>query len=206
MANANDHLRRTFLAGIFAAVPVAATIFIIWYIETRTREAIYPLVGRNIPFIGMVLAVLLIYLIGLLVTSLIGKYLINVIDRILSRLPGLRDIYRVWKQIALTPAGSMGMWAKVVLVRDETGSMRFLGFTNGEPVPGDTKTWCVFVPNYPNPIAGRLYFVPSDQCLPLDMSVDEAFKAIISGGNYLPKDIGQSISASRPTAVAAPEL
>jgi uncharacterized membrane protein len=192
-------MRRTFLAGVFAAVPIAVTAIVIWYIESRTRDVVASITGRNIPFLGVGLSIVLIYLAGLLVTSLVGQYILGSLDRFLSRLPGLRDLYRIWKQVALTPAGTLGMFAKVILVRDETGSLYYLGFSSGHPIPGDDNTFCVFVPNYPNPIAGRIYFVPANLCLTLDMSVDEAFKAIVSGGNYLPDIIGQALTTKRLT-------
>jgi uncharacterized membrane protein len=197
MGRINAHLRRTFFAGAFAAVPIAITAIVIWYIETRTREVVVTVTGRNVPFLGVGLAVVLIYLAGLLVTSFIGQFILGIVDRILSRLPGLREVYRTWKQVALTPAGTLGIYASVVLVRDETGSLYYLGFSSGQPIPGDTNTLCVFVPNYPNPVVGRIYFVPASLCMTLDMTVDEAFKAIVSGGNYLPEAIGQSLQASR---------
>jgi uncharacterized membrane protein len=202
MAAVNTHLRRMFLAGVFAAVPIAITAIIVWYIETQTRQVMVSLTGRNIPFLGVVLAVVLIYLAGVLVSSLIGQYILNTVDRLLIKLPGLGDIYRVWKQVALTPAGTLGMYARVVLVRDETGSLYYIGFTSGQPIPGDTDTVCVFVPNYPNPVVGRLYFVPASLCLTLDTTVDEAFKAIVSGGNYLPETIGRALNEKRQLAAA----
>lgn len=185
------------LAGVFAAVPVAVTAVIIWYVETRTRDVVVTLTGRNVPFLGVAIAVAMLYLAGVLVTSIIGQYLLNTIDRLLVKLPGLGDVYRAWKQVALTPAGSLGIYAKVVMVRDETGSLHYIGFSSGQPIPGDSETWCVFVPNYPNPVVGRIYFVPAAQCVTLDASVDEAFKAIVSGGNYLPESIGRALSERR---------
>lgn len=206
MGRVNAHLRRTFFAGVFAAVPIAVTAILIWYVESKTREVVLAITNRNIPFLGVALSVILIYLAGLLVTSLIGQYFLGMVDRILSRLPGLREVYRVWKQVALTPAGSLGVYANVVLVRDETGSLYYLGFSSGQPIPGDTSTLCVFVPNYPNAVTGRIYFVPSSLCITLDMSVDEAFKAIVSGGNYLPDVIGTTLRSARTRPDALPPV
>ncbi len=67
------HLRTVFLAGIFAATPLAVTIFVVWTIEAATRQPVRDLTGVNIPFVGVVLAIVLIYLLGVVVTSLIGK-------------------------------------------------------------------------------------------------------------------------------------
>lgn len=65
-----------------------------------------------------------------------------------------------------------------------------IGFTNGKPIEGDEDTFCVFVPASPNPINGRLYFVHKVNCEFVDITADEAFKAILSSGNYVPSAIG----------------
>src|SRR5436190_895845 len=61
-----------------------------------------------------------------------------------------------------------------------------VGFTSGRALPGDPKNICVFLPNIPNPISGRLVIVPRNVCSPLKLSVEEAFKFQLSSGNYLP--------------------
>jgi uncharacterized membrane protein len=192
MESLQKHLRNTFLTGIFAAIPLAATAFVIWYVEKSTREPLNALFGVNIPFIGVVAALVLIYLLGLLVSSLIGKLCINLIDRLLSRIPVLRDLYQAWKHISITPGGKEGIFAKVVLIPDAGGHARTLGFTSGEGIDGDPRTTCVFVPAAPNPTSGRLYFIPLASCIFLDTSVEEAFKMILSGGNYIPSAVAKA--------------
>jgi uncharacterized membrane protein len=181
MLNLQQHLRNKFLAGIFAAIPLAATGFVIWYIEAQTRALFH----INIPFLGILLALTSIYLLGLIVTSLLGQWFLRHIDRLLGQIPGLRELYSAWKQIAINPPGSQGVYSKVVLVPDETGIMQTLGFTSGQPVAVNSDTLCVFVPAAPNPTSGRLYFVPRAQCIFLDLSIEDAFKMILSTGNYI---------------------
>src|SRR5688500_7470693 len=116
-----------------------------------------------------------------------GKWFIGLIDKALSRVPGFRQLYAAWKQVALTPGGGEGMFAQVVLLADATGATRVLGFTSGQPVGADGRTICVFVPNAPNPLQGRLFFVDRARCEVLNMSVEDAFKLILSTGNYVPE-------------------
>src|SRR3954453_5215803 len=85
------HLRNTFLAGAFAAMPIAITAFILYYVERVTRE-LFAKLGINTPFLGLILAVAGIYLLGLIVRSLVGRFFIRLIDRILSRVPVLREV------------------------------------------------------------------------------------------------------------------
>jgi uncharacterized membrane protein len=195
MGRIQVHFRNKMVAGALAAIPVAVTVFILWYVDSRAR-AIF---GVEYPFVGILIAIAAIYLLGLFVTSLVGQFLLGVFDALIRRIPGLRDLYRSWKQVAVTSEKQEGIFAHVVLIPDETGSMRLLGFTNGHGIAGDLATWCVFVPGSPNPTTGRLYFVLSSQCLPIDMRPQEALKLIISGGNYVPPEIGAATAASGPT-------
>jgi uncharacterized membrane protein len=195
MGRIQHHLRKTFLAGIFAAVPVAVTCFIIWYIDNRTRWISQALFHLDLPIVGVLIAVGVIYLCGLVATTLFGRFFLKLIDAILSRLPVLRQFYIAWKQIALTPGGTEGTFSKVVLIPDETGATQLMGFCSGRTIDGDQETYCVFVPAAPNPVNGRLYFVRKDRCVFIDVLPDEAFKVILSTGNYIPPAVGEAARA-----------
>lgn len=195
------HLRNTFLAGIFAAVPVVATVAVVAWVEGITRRVWVALTGWDIPFLGIVAAVAVIYLLGLLVTSLIGKWLLSLVDRLLGRIPMLRDLYAAWKQISVTPGGGEGIFGKVCLITDTFSGARTIGFTSGEPMPEDPATCCVFVPAAPNPTNGRLYFVGRDRVEMLGITPEEAFKMILSGGNYIPPGMAAPPPNPSPAAV-----
>ena len=190
------HLRNTFLAGIFAAIPIGLTCFIIWWIESKTRPAAHYVlerffhVDRDIPFLGVVLAVVGIYFAGLATTSLIGRAILQALDRLLGRVPILKQVYASWKHVALTPGGTEGIYSKVALIHDEFGHNTVLAFTNGKPVEGQTEILCVFVPATPNPVTGQLRFVRRSSCQIVDISTEEAFKVLLSGGNYVPVELG----------------
>lgn len=186
-SSVQSHLRKTFLAGIFAAIPIAVTGFVIWYVDARTRILSRQLFGVDVPFLGVALAVVGIYVLGFAVTSLLGRLMLRAADRLLTRLPLLKPVYQAWKQVALTPGE--GIFAKVVLIPDETGRMDALGFTSGTPTTPGGDTLCVFIPAVPNPTSGRLYFVRKEHCRILAISSEEAFKLILSGGSYVPPGI-----------------
>jgi uncharacterized membrane protein len=187
------HLRQTFLAGIFAVVPVAVTIFIVYWVNLKTSIITAWLFPKHpIPFVGVAVAIAAIYFTGLLATSLLGKFFLRLIDKLLIRLPGFRQLYTAWKQIALTPGGTEGVFSKVVMIPDETGGLHMLGFCNGRTIEGDQNTYCVFVPAAPNPINGRLFFVRREKCQFLDVTPEEAFKVILSTGNYVPPGVGEA--------------
>ncbi len=192
MSSLQKHLRNTFLTGIFAAAPIVVTAVVIIYVESATRQPVRDLFRINIPFVGVAIAVALIYALGLLVNSLLGRWLITVVDRVLLRMPVLKELYQAWKHISVTPGGKEGIFAKVALVQIESQRARTLAFTSGHPLDGDPTTCCVFVPAAPNPMNGRLYFVPVTDVRILELSPEEAFKVILSGGNYVPAEIARA--------------
>jgi uncharacterized membrane protein len=189
-----------FLAGILSAMPLAVTAYIIWKVDKETRAFTQAIFHVPIPFLGIVLSIIAIYLCGVLATSLLGKFFLSLLDKVLSRVPFLRQLYVPWKQIALTPGGTEGTLSRVVLIPDETGATHLLGFCSGRPLDGDANTYCVFVPGAPNPINGRLYFVHRAKCVFIDISTEEAFKVILSTGNYIPPEIGVAAKQLSPPA------
>src|ERR1700722_10197945 len=82
-------IRQTFVAGIFASVPLAVTAFIIWYVDGKTRNFLNWLLPNwpHVPGLGIVLAIALIYVVGMVTTSFLGKFFLSLIDGILMRLP-----------------------------------------------------------------------------------------------------------------------
>jgi uncharacterized membrane protein len=207
MGRIQVHFRNKLVAGALAAIPLVVTVFILWYVDSKAR-AIF---GVEYPFVGILIAVTALYLLGLFVTSLVGQFVLGLTDSVLRRLPGLRDLYRSWKQVALTTDAHDGIFAHVVLIPGDGASItRVVGFTSGRPIEGDPTMWCVFVPASPNPTSGRLFFVPSRHCVLVDMRPQEALKLIISGGSYVPAAIGAAttmqaiIEGQTTTAVTSP--
>jgi len=193
MGSLQSHLRNKLVAGLLAAIPVAVTCFIIYYVDSKSRELLHV----HTPFVGIAIALGVIYLLGVFVTSVIGQFLLRAFDRILRRVPGLRDLYRSWKQVALADT-QVGMFAHVVLVPDDAGRGCVLGFTSGHAIEGDPGLSCVFVPGAPNPTTGKLYFVPTTRCIRLEMTPQDALKLIISGGNYVPAAVGKGTVGRYP--------
>jgi len=184
------HIRNKLVAGLLAGLPVAITLVIVWYVDDKARA----LFGVKWPLLGILVTLGGLYLLGVFVTSLVGQALLRFTDSALKHIPGLRDLYRSWKQVALTTDTDEGAFSHVVLIPDETGQMKMVAFTSGRPVVGDPDTLCVFVPASPNPTSGRLFFVRREICIFLDVPVQTVLKMLISGGNYVPRGIGAAIA------------
>jgi len=189
MGHISKHVKKKFVAGLIAAIPLAITLFLVVYVDSMVQRV----VRLPYPFLGVLLSLAVIYCLGVFVTSLVGRYLLRILNRVLERIPGLRDLYRTWKQLLVTPELNSGMFAKVVLLPDESGQNYLLGFSTGRPIADGSDRMCVFVPNSPNPISGRLYFTSLKQCHFLPVSSKEALKTVVSSGNYLPAAFGASI-------------
>lgn len=195
-----SHIRNKLAVGVVSAIPVAVTAFILWYVDSKARalfEIRYPVLGLLVTLGGL-------YLLGLFITSLVGRWILSGADALLAHIPGLRALYQSWKQMAFSPEGDEGIFARVVLVPDETGKMRMMGFSTRRPIEGDPDTVCVFVPGSPNPTAGRLYFVPVRDCMVLDVPARTALKILISGGNYVPGELGRQLAAARGSGAVPP--
>ena len=189
MGNIQVHLRNKLVAGALAAIPLVVTIFILWYVDSKAR-AIF---NVDYPFVGIGIALAGLYLLGIFVTSFVGQFVLGAVDAGLRRLPGLRDLYRSWKQVALTTDTHDGIFAHVVLIPGDGGT-RLLGFSSAKGIDGDATTWCVFVPASPNPTSGRLFFVPAKRCVLVAMTTQDALKLVISGGSYVPGAVGSALA------------
>jgi len=207
LANIQSHLKKTLLTGVLSAIPLAVTIALVVYVEKMSREPVRAVLGIDIPFIGFVVAFVLIYLTGLIVSSIIGRVFLKWLDGLLLKVPILRDLYGAWKQISLTPGGSEGIYAKVVLIPD--GEHTLLAFTSGEALEGDPSRCCVYVPESPNPMSGQLRIVERSRLTELALTVEDAFKMLLSGGNFLPSKLSSGADRTpepepQPTTNASP--
>jgi uncharacterized membrane protein len=193
-----NHARNTFLAGLFAVIPLAVTGYLIYLVEINTAEITRQIFGRYVPLVGAMIVLMLVYLLGMIVRSVFGKWILRTIDRIITRIPVLKELYNAWKQISFTPGGGEGMYAKVVLI-PAGGAVRtkLMGFTSGVPCAPGSTMMPVFVPNVPNPILGRIYFVDQADIVVTPLTTDEAFKILLSSANYVPGEIVQQLNVTQ---------
>jgi uncharacterized membrane protein len=190
------HLRNKLGAGMLAAIPLIVLVAGATWIESHTRP-IADLAGLSLPGFGVILAVVGAYLLGLIVTSIVGRIFLFGLDRFLEHVPGFHHLYHAWKEVVVLSPARASMFHQVVLASSGDGKNAQIGFTSGDHVPGDPHTVCVFLPNIPNPLSGRLTLFQKSCCVPLKLSVAEAFKFLLSTGNYVPPDLeGLSVRES----------
>jgi uncharacterized membrane protein len=168
------------LTGLATLLPVGGTVLLIVFAE----RSLAPLIPDPLYFPGIALisVVVLLYLLGLTLTTMIGKWMWNLLDCGLSRLPGLGMIYQTLKQILGLDAGDGALFKAVVLVPDDSTRGTEIGLVTASEGDGDLKQLLVFVPGSPNPSQGRLLRLPADRVIATNWSVDRALKGLFSLG------------------------
>jgi uncharacterized membrane protein len=137
---------------------------------------------------------LLILLVGIIAANVMGRYFVGLFERLLYRIPLIKSIYTLFKQVADTPIGTERKgFRKVVLIEYPRRGLWAIGFvtgiTKGEVQRiTEKKVINIFLPTTPNPTSGFYILVPEEEIVQLSMTVDEAFKLIISGGMVTPPD------------------
>lgn len=194
-------IRRYFIAGLLVWVPVWVTLLVIGFLAHLLDKSLSllpaeyqpdALFGFHIPGLGIVFTLLIVFFTGVLVTNILGNKLITLGEAILNKIPIVRSIYSGSKQVMQTlfkPEGEA--FKKVLLVKfpqQEMWSVAFqtgVGFSEAHEKIGEDIV-SVFVPTTPNPTAGFLMLVHRKDTIELDMSVESAFKLIISLGVVVP--------------------
>jgi len=203
-------LRNIFLAGLLAILPVSITYILLAFVFQKADKLSQPLVHRllevvsanghleikYIPGLGVAVSILIIFLVGLFVTNVLGKRLIAMLERILHRIPLVSNIYTASKQfLEALSLSSQGNFSRVVLVEYPRRGVYSVGFVTGESkgeiqARTEKRMLNLFIPTTPNPTSGMLIMVPAEEIIPLEMTVEEGIKLVVSGGMIVP---GQEI-------------
>ncbi len=192
-------------------IPAGLTYMILSFFITRVDRAMAPVIkgvfgprGINlleewhIPGMGFLLLVLFIIGVGLFGTNFIGKKIVTIGENILHKIPVVRVIYTSIKKVVDTISlAETASFQKMVLITYPREPLKTLGIVcckTPEEIKDATgeKMLNVFVPTSPNPTTGFLFMVPEKDAVPMDMTVEEGLKMIISFGMTSPEDIGTS--------------
>ena len=175
------HLAKTFIAGIVALLPIGGTIFTFVWLEATISESWLAKQSFYFPGLGLLAIVAAVYLVGLAVSSFLGRFLWATIDKLLDRVPLAGQLYRTMKQILGYGEGKDAVFEEVVLVPARNGTGEEMGLVTGH-FDGDDNKLIVFVPGSPNPGNGRLVVLERALVRPLKISVHEALTALVSVG------------------------
>lgn len=205
--------RANFLTGLVVVAPIGLTLYLTWTIITFVDSKVVPLIpgpynprnfiGGDIPGLGVVVFLVFTALIGYMAKKVFGKQIILWGEGLVERTPVIRSIYNALKQIVETMFNQSGTsYSQAVLVEYPRSGMWTLAFvaaaTMGEidEVAGPGLV-TVFVPTAPNPTSGYLLFVPRTDLRPLEMSVEDALKMVVSAGLVTPTARADVVPAPR---------
>ena len=194
-------LRKYIIAGLLVWLPFAATIVIVKFLidlMDKTVLLLPPewqptnLLGFSIPGFGVIIALSILLLTGMLAANLFGRRFVEMWERILNRIPLVRSIYSSVKQISSTifdPSGKS--FRKVVLLEYPRKGLWSIGFLTNDTMGDelcsvDDTLVSVFIPTTPNPTSGFIIMTRKDEITELNMNVEEAFKFVISMGVIIP--------------------
>ena len=190
-------IRGYFLAGLLVIVPLGAVIFVISAILRLMDRALGVIPPKfhpetylpfKIPGLGLLLFIALVLVTGVLVKNYFGRRVVDFGEYIVSKIPLVRPLYAAVKQLILAIFGDThDAFKRVVLVEYPRKGVYSLAFvtaqTSGEiQEQMGTKMLSIFLPTTPNPTSGFFLVLPEEDTIPLTMSVEEAFKLLISGG------------------------
>ena len=173
-------------------MPIMATYWIIkilFEFLDRFAEPILILLGIKIPGLGIILTISFIFVIGLLVTNVLGRTILRWSELLVARVPIVSTIYNSIKQITGAFSGSTAKsFQKVVLIEYPRKGLWTMAFVTNESKNKDGEIFYhLFVPTTPNPTSGFYIVIRKNKTIPTGISVEESLKTIISGGMLAPK-------------------
>jgi uncharacterized membrane protein len=191
------HLKSYIFRGLLAVIPLALTAFAIKILYTtidkRITGLIAEIIGFSFPGLGVLLLVAVLYFLGLIVSNVVGQQIFGLLDRIASRVPLVRTTYNVGRQLSSTfSLPEKQVFRRAVLVQYLKPGIWTIGFVTGTIIDksnNDELLLKVFIPTPPNPISGTMVVVKESQTRNPGWSIDEALKAVISGGVIGPAEI-----------------
>lgn len=204
-----EAIRRYFAAGLLAFAPIAITLWVTIWIITRLDNLLLPkvmelLTGaeseglRMPPLVGAIFTFLVILLAGVFVRHFFGNQLVRLTENVLTRVPIARSIYGGVKQLVeaiFTTTSTESSFNRVVMVEYPRKGIWALAFTTGDTrgpatdaLP-DLKLVNCFVPTTPNPTSGFYLMVDRSEIREINISVEEAFKVIMSAGLVTPRSM-----------------
>ena len=203
MARLQRHVGRRIVSGFLILVPLIITFLILRIVYVYVEGFFSPVVDKfawTFPGIGVLITLVLLYITG---AFLAGKRVRAWEDSMLSRVPILGSIYSVSRQSIDALSSTTGQhFSRVVFLDWPRPGVRAMGFVTGHlhaGIDGSGAMVVVYIPTVPNPTSGMLAWVPEDQVISTDITVEDAMKAVFSGGIVLP-----SIEPSAGIAAAIP--
>jgi uncharacterized membrane protein len=202
-------LKNDLIAGLLVVIPLATTIWLTimiatWVINFLTLipqqlnpfDGMHPIVINILNLaVGLTVPLLCILLIGLMARNIAGRWLLDVGEQLLQAIPLAGSVYKTLKQLLETLLkDTNSKFRRVILVEYPRQGVWAIAFVTGS-LSNEIQSQLtrpmlsVFIPKTPNPTTGWYAIVPEDEVVNLPMSVENAFKIVISGGIVTPNTL-----------------
>ena len=203
-------LRNHLIAGLLIWIPVMVTVWVIRFLSRILDQSLVllpptwrpeALVGQYVPGVGIILSFILLLVTGVVVRNLFGGRIVAGFEDLVRRIPVIGAVYggaKTFSETVLTDKGKS--FKQVVMVEFPRKGIFSVGFITSEELEEvqaktEQDVVCVFVPTTPNPTTGFIVLVPRDDVVRLDMTVDDAFKMLLTLGVVVPKWHNKPVAA-----------
>jgi len=191
------------ISGLLFWIPLILTVIVIKFFleflnnlipEEYLPKSLFNL-DTSIPGSGIILILIILLFTGAFVTNIFGRKLLALWEMILNKIPGFRNIYGVLKQVSDNVLNnSSNSFRKAYLIQYPSKGIWVIAFQSGdyraeaESIIGE-EILNLFIPTTPNPTSGFYVLISKKEAFELDISVEEAFKLVISAGVVSPKSV-----------------
>lgn len=186
-------MRNKLAAGLLILGPLGLTAIVLRWIFNFFENILGPLLSQYVewyvPGMGIILTILVVYLIGLLASNFIGRKTLQLFEKIINRLPIVKNVYSTAKGIfeAFSFQGKSS-FKKVVFIQYPRKGLWTLAFVTGTTMGEDGEEYhSMFVPSTPNPTTGYVLFIKKYEVIDTKFTVEQGLKLLISGGMILPE-------------------
>jgi uncharacterized membrane protein len=203
MSNIRRQLQIKFVTGLLVIVPIAVTVWTFWelftFVDGLLAPAIADQLGRHVPGVGLLVAILLVLLMGVFATNVAGRRTLGWLDSLLYRIPIFRNVYSAVKQLlnAFSPDNQVAFKEFVLVPHGEKGGYNF-GFLTGEVAlqrgSGETEPLvAVYVPTN-HLYLGDIVLVRREDIIRTRLTIPQGIQIVLSGGISIPQILRQRLS------------
>ncbi|HEY5576728.1 MAG TPA: DUF502 domain-containing protein [Deferrimonas sp.] len=192
-------MKKSFLTGVFVLVPLALSLMLLLWFFEKVDTLFSPVLDGvvrtlfpgtdHVPGTGILAGLIIILLLGTLARSVVGKRLLDALDRLIERIPGYRGVYSTIKQLtdAFSPQNTKS-FKEVLLVEYPMEGSYALGFRTMTVEEGERRLVVVYIPTN-HLYLGEVIFIPEEKAVRLEMSIEQAVRLLVSAGIAAPRDL-----------------
>jgi len=200
--------KRKIITGLLVVFPIFITYIVIKFLFGLIGGLLSPVVKESFILLGVslrnskvdefvttsvafVLTFAALYFIGAIATNFFGKLIIGFFEAILNKTPIIKNIYTSSKKmIEIISIPGRKAFKRVAIVEYPRVGMKVFAFVTGNvKIKDGTELTSVFIPTVPNPTSGFLIYLPDEDIVETDLTIEEGMKLIVSGGILVPAQL-----------------